>query len=189
VSALCLGGMNFGAWANADPGDCSRIIEGALDAGINFIDTADVWSAGESEEIIGRAIAGKRERVVVATKFSAPMGSDVNQRGNSRRWIMLAVEASLRRLGTDWIDLYQMHRPETETELEETIDALSDLVSAGKIRYFGSSTCPPHEVVRGQWISRRRNLRRFATEQPPYSLLARSAEAELLPFAASSASA
>ncbi len=181
VSSLCLGAMNFGAWANADHAECTRIIDSALDAGINFIDTADVYSAGESEEIVGRAIAGKREHVVVSTKFSSPMGVDPNQRGNSRRWIMLAVEDSLRRLGTDWIDLYQMHRPETETELEETLDALNDLVSAGKIRYLGSSTCPPHEVVRAQWISERRNLRRFAAEQPPYSMLARGAEAELLP--------
>ncbi len=182
VSSLCLGGMNFGAWANADHADCARIIDTALDAGINFIETADAYSPdGESETIIGQAIAGRRDRVVVATKFATPMGSDPNQRGSSRRWIMQAVENSLRRLRTDWIDLYQMHRPDPETDLEETIDALSDLVHQGKIRAFGSSTCAPHEVVRGQWISDRRNLRRFATEQPPYSLLVRRAEAELLP--------
>jgi aryl-alcohol dehydrogenase-like predicted oxidoreductase len=182
VSSLCLGGMNFGAWANADHADCTRIIQTALDAGLNFIETADVYSPdGESETIIGHAIAGRRDRVILATKFATPMGSDPNQRGGSRRWIMLAVENSLRRLQTDWIDLYQMHRPDPQTDLEETIDALSDLVHQGKIRAFGSSTCAPHQVVAGQWISDKRNLRRFATEQPPYSLLARRAEAELLP--------
>jgi aryl-alcohol dehydrogenase-like predicted oxidoreductase len=181
VSSLCLGGMNFGAWANADHEDSARIVHTALDAGINFVDTADVYSAGESEEIIGKALAGRRDGVVLATKFHNPMGPDANHRGNSRRWIVRAVEDSLRRLGTDWIDLYQMHRPEPETDLEETIDALSDLVRAGKIRYFGSSTCAPHQIVQGQWAAARRNLGRFVTEQPPYSLLVRKAEAELLP--------
>jgi aryl-alcohol dehydrogenase-like predicted oxidoreductase len=182
VSSLCLGGMNFGAWANGDHADCGRIIDAALDSGINFIETADVYSPqGESETIIGKAVAGKRDRVILATKFATPMGAEPNRHGGSRRWIMLAVEDSLRRLGTDWIDLYQMHRPDPETDLEETIDALNDLVHAGKIRYFGSSTCPPHQLVRGQWISDKRNLRRFATEQPPYSLLVRKAEAEMLP--------
>jgi aryl-alcohol dehydrogenase-like predicted oxidoreductase len=173
--------MNLGAWANGDRADCARIIHRALDAGINFIETADVYSAGESEEIIGAAIAGRRDEVVLATKFATPMGTDPNRRGASRRWIMLAVEDSLRRLGTDWIDLYQMHRPDSQTELEETIDALTDLVRAGKIRYFGSSTCPPHQIVEAQWVSDRRSLGRFATEQPPYSLLVRKAEAEVLP--------
>jgi len=181
VSALCLGGMNFGGWANGDHDDCARIVHAALDAGINFIETADVYSAGESEEIIGKAIAGRRERVVLATKFASPMGDDPNRRGSSRRWITIAVEDSLRRLGTDWIDLYQMHRPDSDTDVEETIDALTDLVRAGKIRYFGSSTCAPHQVVEAQWASARRNLGRFVTEQPPYSLLVRKAEAELLP--------
>jgi aryl-alcohol dehydrogenase-like predicted oxidoreductase len=181
VSSLCLGGMNLGAWANNDRADCTRIIHGALAAGINFIETADVYSAGDSEEIIGAAIAGRRDAVVLATKFGTPMGADPNRRGSSRRWIMLAVEDSLRRLGTDWIDLYQMHRPDSQTELEETIDTLTDLVRAGKIRYFGSSTCPPHQIVEAQWVSERRGLGRFATEQPPYSLLVRKAEAELFP--------
>jgi aryl-alcohol dehydrogenase-like predicted oxidoreductase len=184
VSSLCLGGMNMGAWANGDHADCERIIHAALDSGINFIETADVYSAGESEEIIGKALRGRRDQVVLATKFGTPMGDDPNNRGTSRRWIMLAVEDSLRRLGTDWIDLYQMHRPESETAFEETIQALTDLVQAGKIRYFGSSTCAPYQVVEAQWISARRNLGRFVTEQPPYSLLVRKAEAELLPVCA-----
>jgi aryl-alcohol dehydrogenase-like predicted oxidoreductase len=184
VSSLCLGGMNFGSWANDDRAECTRIIHSALDAGINFIETADVYSAGESEEIIGAALAGRRDAVVLASKFGTPMGADPNRRGSSRRWIMLAVEESLRRLGTDWIDLYQMHRPDSQTELDETIDALSDLVRAGKIRYFGSSTCPPHQIVEAHWISDRRGLGRFATEQPPYSMLVRKAEAELFPVCA-----
>ena len=182
VSSLCLGGMGFGAWANPDHADCARIIDHALDAGINFIDTADAYSPdGESERIIGKAIEGRRDEVVLATKFATPTGPGANQRGTSRRWIMLAVEASLRRLRTDWIDLYQMHRPDPDTDLEDTLAALSDLVQQGKVRYIGSSTAAPHQIVQGQWISDRRNLRRFATEQPPYSLLVRRAEAEALP--------
>jgi aryl-alcohol dehydrogenase-like predicted oxidoreductase len=181
VSSLCLGGMNLGGWANEDRAECTQIIHTALDAGINFIETADIYSGGDSERIIGAAIADRRDRVVLATKFGTPMSDDPNHRGGSRRWIMLAVEASLRRLGTDWIDLYQMHRPDSQTELEETIDALSELVRAGKIRSFGSSTFAPHQVVEAQWVSERRGLGRFATEQPPYSLLVRKAEAELLP--------
>ena len=182
VSSLCLGGMGFGAWANPDHADCARIIDHALDAGINFIDTADAYSPdGESERIIGTAIEGRRDEVVLATKFATPTGPDANQRGTSRRWIMLAVEASLRRLRTDWIDLYQMHRPDPDTDLEDTLAALSDLVQQGKVRYIGSSSAAPHQIVQGQWISDRRNLRRFATEQPPYSLLVRRAEAEALP--------
>jgi aryl-alcohol dehydrogenase-like predicted oxidoreductase len=181
VSSLCLGGMNLGSWANDDRASCTRLVHSALDAGINFIETADIYSSGESEEIIGAALADRRDRVIVATKFGTPMSDDPNHRGGSRRWIMLAVEASLRRLGTDWIDLYQMHRPDSQTELEETIDTLSDLVRAGTIRAFGSSTLAPHQIVEAQWISERRGLGRFATEQPPYSLLVRKAEAELLP--------
>jgi aryl-alcohol dehydrogenase-like predicted oxidoreductase len=184
VSPLCLGGMNFGAWANTDHEDCTRIVHAALDAGINFIETADVYSAGESEEIIGKAIAGRRDDVVLATKFASPMGEDPNRRGASRRWIMTAVDDSLRRLRTDWIDLYQMHRPDPHTDLDETLAALTDLVRAGKIRYFGSSTCAPHQVVEAQWVSERHGLGRFVTEQPPYSLLVRKAEAELLPVCA-----
>jgi aryl-alcohol dehydrogenase-like predicted oxidoreductase len=183
VNSLCLGGMGFGAWANGDHADCARIIHAALDAGINMIDTADVYSFGESETIIGKAIASRRSDVILATKFSAQMGGDPNHRGTSRLWITRAVEASLRRLGTEYIDLYQMHRSDPHTDLEETIDALTDLVRSGKIRYFGSSTAPPHEVVRAQWLAERRGSGRFVCEQPPYSMLVRRAEAELLPVA------
>src|SRR4051812_48688255 len=148
VSKFCLGAMMFGAWGNPDHDDSSRIIHAALDAGINFIDTADVYSAGESEQIVGKALAGgRREHVVLATKVHGPMGEDPNERGNSRRWIMQEVDNSLRRLQTDWIDLYQVHRPEPSTDIDETLGALSDLVHAGKVRYFGHSTFPAHEIV------------------------------------------
>jgi aryl-alcohol dehydrogenase-like predicted oxidoreductase len=183
VSSLCLGAMMFGAWGNTDHEESVRIIHAALDAGINFIDTADIYSAGESEEIVGRALAGRREHVVLATKFHAAMGGDPNERGNSRRWIMKEVESSLRRLKTDWIDLYQVHRPEPETDIEETLGALSDLVHQGKVRYIGSSTFPASAVVEAQWAARERGLERFVCEQPPYSLLVRAVEADLLPTA------
>ena len=176
VSPLCLGAMMFGSWGNTDQADSVRIIHAALDAGINFIDTADIYSAGESEEIVGKAIAGRRDDVVLATKFHATMGKDPNERGNSRRWIMREVENSLRRLGTDWIDLYQAHRPEAETDIEETLSALSDLVHQGKVRYIGSSTFPASAVVEAQWVARERGLQRFVCEQPPYSLLVRGVE-------------
>ncbi|MDT3444652.1 MULTISPECIES: aldo/keto reductase [unclassified Pseudofrankia] len=183
VSPLCLGAMMFGAWGNQDHDDSIKIINRALDAGINFIDTADVYSAGESEEIVGKALAGRRDDVVLATKLYMPMGPGPNQRGLSRRWIVAEVENSLRRLGTDWIDLYQVHRPDPSTEIDETLGALTDLVRAGKIRYFGSSTFPAHEVVEAQWVAERRGRERFVTEQPPYSLLVRGIEADLLPVA------
>jgi aryl-alcohol dehydrogenase-like predicted oxidoreductase len=184
VSSLCLGAMMFGEWGNPDHDDSIRIIHHALDSGINFIDTADVYSHGESEEIVGKALAGgRRDDVVLATKAHAPMGDDPNQRGNSRRWLVREVENSLRRLGTDWIDLYQIHRPSADTELDETLGALSDLVHAGKVRYLGSSTYPAHEVVEAQWIAERRGRERFVTEQPPYSLLVRGIEADVLPVA------
>jgi aryl-alcohol dehydrogenase-like predicted oxidoreductase len=181
VSPLCLGAMMFGAWGNTDHEDSIRIIHAALDAGINFIDTADVYSAGESEEIVGKALAGRRDDVVLATKFHGTMGEDPNRAGNSRRWIVQEVESSLRRLKTDWIDLYQVHRPEPDTDIEETLGALSDLVHQGKIRYIGSSTYPPSQVVEAQWTARERCLQRFVCEQPPYSLLVRGVEADLLP--------
>ena len=175
VSPLCLGAMMFGAWGNRDHDDSIRIIHRALDAGINFVDTADVYSAGESEEIVGKALAGgRRDAVVLATKFHAAMGDDPNQRGNSRRWIMRAVDNSLRRLGTNWIDLYQVHRPERDTDIDETLGALTDLVRAGKIRYLGSSTFPAHQIVEAQWVAERRGRERFVCEQPPYSILARA---------------
>lgn len=191
VSPLCLGAMMFGAWGEPDHDTSIRIIHCALDAGVNFIDTADVYSLGESEVIVGKALAGgRRDDVILATKFHSPMdvpmgqpGGDPNKRGNSRRWIVREVENSLRRLGTDWIDLYQVHRPDRDTDVEETLAALTDLQRQGKIRAFGSSTFPAHEVVQAQWISERRALGRFVTEQPPYSLLTRGVEADLLPVA------
>ena len=182
VSPLCLGAMMFGAWGNPDHDESIRIIHRGLDAGINFIDTADVYSAGESEEIVGKALAGgKRDGVVLATKFHGTMGDDPNQRGNSRRWIMQAADNSLRRLGTDRIDLYQVHRPEAGTDIDETLGALTDLVRAGKIRYLGSSTFPAHQIVEAQWVAERRGRERFVCEQPPYSILARGIEADVLP--------
>jgi aryl-alcohol dehydrogenase-like predicted oxidoreductase len=182
VSPLCLGAMMFGAWGNTDHDESIRIIHRALDAGINFIDTADVYSRGESEEIVGKALAGgKRDDVVLATKVHGRMGDDPNQYGNSRRWIVREVESSLRRLKTDWIDLYQIHRPEPDTDIDETLGALTDLVRAGKVRYIGSSTFQPSEVVEAQWVAERRGRERFVCEQPPYSMLVRGVEADLLP--------
>ena len=182
VSPLCLGAMMFGGWGNPDHDDSVRIIHRALDAGINFIDTADVYSRGESEEIVGKALSGgRRENVVLATKFHGTMGDDPNQAGNSRRWIMREVDASLKRLQTDWIDLYQVHRWDPWTDHEETLGALSDLVTQGKVRYIGSSTYPASEIVNAQWVARERRLQRFVCEQPPYSILARGIEADVLP--------
>jgi aryl-alcohol dehydrogenase-like predicted oxidoreductase len=181
VSKLCLGTMMFGAWGNPDHDDSIRIIHRALDAGINLVDTADVYSAGESEEIVGKALKGRRDDVVLATKFFMPMGDDPNRRGGSRRWIVRAVEDSLRRLGTDWIDLYQVHRPSPDTDVEETLGALTDLVQQGKVRYIGSSSYSGSQIVEAQWTARERRLQRFRTEQPPYSLLTRSIELDVLP--------
>jgi aryl-alcohol dehydrogenase-like predicted oxidoreductase len=184
VSPLCLGAMMFGGWGNADHDDSVRIIHRALDAGINFIDTADVYSQGESETIVGKALSSiDRSRVVLATKVHFPMGDDPNAQGNSRRWITAEVENSLRRLGTDYIDLYQIHRPDESTDIHETLGALTDLVHAGKIRYFGSSTFPAEMTVEAQWVSFTRQLGRFSTEQPPYSILVRGIERDLLPVA------
>jgi aryl-alcohol dehydrogenase-like predicted oxidoreductase len=182
VSPLCLGAMMFGAWGNTDHEDSIKIIHRALDAGINFIDTADVYSRGESEEIVGKALAdGKRENVVLATKVHGTMGDDPNEFGNSRRWIVREVENSLRRLKTDWIDLYQIHRPELDTDIDETLGALSDMVHAGKVRYIGSSTFPASQIVEAQWVARERGRERFICEQPPYSLLVREIENDVLP--------
>ncbi len=172
----------FGEWGNPDPDEGVAIIHRALDAGINFIDTADVYSRGGSEEIVGRALAGgRRDNVVLATKVHGTMGDDPNEFGNSRRWIIREVENSLRRLQTDWIDLYQIHRPEDDTDIDETLGALTDLVRAGKVRYIGSSTFPASRIVEAQWVSERRGRERFVCEQPPYSLLVRGVEAEILP--------
>ena len=181
VSPYCLGAMMFGAVGNPDHDDSIRIIHKALDAGINFIDTADAYSRGESEEIVGKALKGRRDKIVLATKAHLPMGDDPNQQGNSRRWLTYAVEASLRRLQTDYIDLYQIHRPSPDTDIEETLSALTDLMRAGKVRAIGSSTFPASEIIEAQWVAERRGLARFRTEQPPYSILNRGVEREVLP--------
>jgi aryl-alcohol dehydrogenase-like predicted oxidoreductase len=183
VSPLTLGTMMFGGYGNADHADSVRIIQRALDAGINLVDTADVYSHGESEVIVGKALRGRRDDVVLATKVHGRMGDDVNRFGNSRRWIVREVEESLRRLQTDWIDLYQVHRPEADTDIEETLGALSDLVHAGKIRYVGTSTFLPSQLVEAQYVARERRLVRPVAEQPPYSILARAVEREVLPVA------
>ncbi|MBB5695822.1 aldo/keto reductase [Muricoccus pecuniae] len=181
VSPYCLGAMMFGAAGNPDHDDCVRMIHKALDFGINFIDTADGYSRGESEEIVGKALEGRRNNVVLATKAHMPMGDDPNQQGNSRRWLTHEVEASLRRLRTDRIDLYQIHRPSPDTDIEETLSALTDLMRAGKVRAIGASTFPASDIVEAQWVAERRGLARFRTEQRPYSILNRSVEREVLP--------
>jgi aryl-alcohol dehydrogenase-like predicted oxidoreductase len=181
VSKMCLGAMMFGAWGNHDHEESTRIIHAALDAGINFIDTADVYAQGESEEIVGKALKGRRDEIVLATKFHGAMGDDLNRQGSSRRWIIRAVEDSLRRLDTDWIDLYQVHRPRTDTDIEETLSALTDLVHQGKVRYIGASTFPASQIVEAQWVARERGLQRFVTEQPAYSILVRRIEEDILP--------
>ena len=181
VSPLCLGAMMFGPWGNEDRAESARIINRALDAGINFVDTADVYSAGVSEEIVGEAIKDRRDEVFLATKFFMPMAEDPHSRGGSRRWVMRAVEDSLRRLGTDHIDLYQVHRPSPDTDVEETLGALTDLVRQGKVRYLGSSSYSGSQIVEAQWAAREGRLQRFVTEQPPYSLLVRGIEADVLP--------
>jgi aryl-alcohol dehydrogenase-like predicted oxidoreductase len=182
VSPYCLGAMMFGAMGNPDHDDSVRIIHKALDAGINFIDTADVYSQGESEEIVGKALKGRRDDVVLASKMHYPMGDDPNHRGNSRRWIIAAVENSLRRLQTDHLDLYQVHRPDPTVDVEETLSALSDLIHSGKVRAIGASSFPASEIVEAQWVAERRGLERFRTEQPPYSIVNRSIEREVLPI-------
>jgi aryl-alcohol dehydrogenase (NADP+) len=182
VSPYGLGALMFATQVgNSDPEDSIRIIHKALDSGINLIDTADAY--GDSEEIVGRALKGRREHVVLTTKVSRPMGADPNQRGASRRWIMTAIENSLRRLQTDHIDVYQIHRPDPETDIEETLSAMTDLVRSGKVRAIGTSTMPASDIVEAQWVAERRGLERFRTEQPPYSILNRSIEREVLPVA------
>jgi aryl-alcohol dehydrogenase-like predicted oxidoreductase len=183
VSPLCLGAMMFGAWGNRDHDDSIAIIHAALDAGINFLDTADVYSRGESEEIVGKALAGgRRDAVVLATKAHGRMhDEDPNAFGNSRRWLVKEVDDSLRRLKTDWIDLYQIHRPEPDTDIDQTLGALSDLVAAGKVRAIGSSTFPAWQIVQAQWVAEQRGRERFVCEQPPYSMLIRAIERDVLP--------
>jgi aryl-alcohol dehydrogenase-like predicted oxidoreductase len=185
VRKLCLGAMMFGDWGTKDHDESIRIIHRAFDAGINFIDTAGLYSQGESEVIVGEALAGgKRDDVVLATKVHMPMGGDANQRGNSRRWIMREADNSLRRLGTDWIDLYQIHRYDPDTDLDETLGALTDLVRAGKVRDVGHSTFPVSAIVEAQWTARERGRERFVCEQPPYSILTRGIEVDVLPTCA-----
>jgi aryl-alcohol dehydrogenase (NADP+) len=181
VSDICLGTMVLGAWGNTDHEDSGRLINRALDAGVNFLDTADIYAFGESEEIVGKAIKSRRDEVVLATKFWNGMGALPNQRGGSRRWVIQAVEDSLRRLGTDYIDLYQMHRPDPDAEIDETLAALSDLVRQGKVRYIGSSTFPAEAVVEAQWAAERHRSERFVCEQPPYSIFQRGIETAILP--------
>jgi aryl-alcohol dehydrogenase-like predicted oxidoreductase len=181
VSVQCLGAMMFGPWGNPDHDDCLRMVDRALEGGINFIDTADAYSAGESEEIVGKAISRRRDDVVLATKVHFPMGRGPNEGGNSRLWIMREVENSLRRLDTDRIDLYQIHRPDPGTDISETLGALTDLVRQGKVRYIGSSTFTGWQIAEAQWVSDRRNLERFVCEQPPYSIFARHVEDHVFP--------
>ncbi|MWV59170.1 aldo/keto reductase [Rathayibacter sp. VKM Ac-2754] len=181
VSPLALGTMMFGPWGNDDRADSIRVIHAALDAGINFVDTADVYSGGISEEIVGEALQGRRDDVVLATKFFMPMGEGPNRSGGSRKYIMRAVEDSLRRLGTDYIDLYQVHRPSPTADVEETLGALTDLVRQGKVRSIGSSSYSGSQIVEAQWAARERGLERFVTEQPPYSILVRGIEEDVLP--------
>ncbi len=181
VSPYCLGAMMFGEIGNPDHDDSIRIIHKALDAGINFIDTADMYSRGESEEIVGKALDGRRDAVVLATKARQPMGADPNRQGASRRWLVQALDDSLRRLKTDHVDLYQIHRPDPDTDVEETLSVLTDLMRAGKIRAFGASSYPASDIVEAQWVAERRGLQQFRTEQPHYSILNRGIESEVLP--------
>ena len=182
VSPFALGTMKFGPYGNPDPGDCVRIIHKALDAGINVIDTADVYGGdGATERIVGKALQGRRDDVVLATKFNGPMGTDPNRQGNSRRWIVTAAEDSLRRLGVDHIDLYQVHHVDHRTDMEETLSALTDLLRAGKVRAIGTSGQPATQIAEAQWLAERRGLARFRTEQPHYSILNRGIERDVLP--------
>ncbi|OIK00482.1 aldo/keto reductase [Streptomyces sp. MUSC 14] len=183
VSTLALGAMNFGAMGRTTQDEVTALVDTALDAGINVIDTADVYSAGESEEMVGKALAGRRDDIVLATKAALPMGDERNHRGGSRRWLVTALDNSLRRLGVDHVDLYQIHRWDPDTSDEETLSALTDLQRAGKIRYFGSSTFPAYRIVQAQWAARDHHLSRYVTEQPSYSVLQRGIEAHVLPAA------
>jgi aryl-alcohol dehydrogenase-like predicted oxidoreductase len=179
VSPYALGTLMFATSMGNDPGDSARLVHKALDAGINFVDTADAY--GDSEDVVGRALEGRRDDVVLATKFSRPTGQDPNQQGASRRWIVTAVENSLRRLRTDHIDLYQLHRPDPRTDIEETLAALTDLIRSGKVRAIGASNTPASDLVEAQWVAQQRGLARFHTEQPAYSILNRGVEREVLP--------
>ena len=181
VSKFCFGAGMFGYFGNSDQKECIRMVDRAMDAGVNYFDTSDVYSHGESETILGKALKGKREDVILATKFALPMDDNPNHRGSSRRWIIEEVENSLRRLDTDYIDLYQAHRPDGTVDIDETLGALSDLVQQGKVRMIGTSTFPAEQLVEAHWCSEKRNRERFRTEQPPYSIFARRIEADILP--------
>jgi aryl-alcohol dehydrogenase (NADP+) len=186
VSRFGLGTMVLGSWGNRDRAECRRIINGALDAGINLVDTADVYGFGENEEIVGEALRDRRDEVILATKFHNPLGdpttaAGVNRRGNSRHWVSRAIDDSLRRLGVDHVDLYQIHRPDPDTPIAETVGALDDLVRAGKIRYWGTSTFPADELVEARWAAERLHVNGPHTEQPPYSILCRHIERDVLP--------
>ncbi len=181
VSSLALGAMNFGTIGNTTQEEATAIVDGALEAGVNLIDTADMYSGGQSEEMVGRAIAGRRDDVVLATKANMPMGEERNHQGSSRRWLVTELDNSLRRLGVDHVDLYQIHRWDPTTSDEETLSALTDLQRAGKIRYFGSSTFPACRIVQAQWAAREHHLGRYVTEQPSYSILQRGIETHVLP--------
>jgi aryl-alcohol dehydrogenase-like predicted oxidoreductase len=182
VSRICLGTMLLGKWGVLDRGDAVRMVHGALDSGVNFFDVADVYSGGQSEEILGEAIAGRRHEVVISTKFFGPMSDSPLRQGASRRWIMQAVEGSLRRLGTDYIDVYLQHRHDPSTALDETLGALSDLIHQGKVRVIGSSTFPAELIMEALWVSESRGRERFRCEEPPYSILTRGVESEVLPL-------
>ncbi|RAO11041.1 aldo/keto reductase [Micromonospora noduli] len=181
VSTLVLGAMNFGKLGHTTQDEATAIVDAALEAGINLIDTADMYSQGESEQLVGKAIAGRRDDIVLATKAGMPMGDERNQRGSSRRWLVTELDNSLRRLGVDHVDLYQIHRWDPTTSDEETLSALTDLQRAGKIRYFGSSTFPAYRIVQAEWAAREHHLGRYVTEQPSYSILQRGIEAHVLP--------
>ncbi|QKW37936.1 aldo/keto reductase [Actinomadura sp. NAK00032] len=181
VSSLALGAMNFGAIGDTPQDEATAIVDAALEAGVNLIDTADMYGRGESEEMVGKAIAGRRDDIVLATKAGLPMSDERNQRGASRRWLATELDNSLRRLGVDHVDLYQIHRWDPSTSDEETLSALTDLQRAGKIRYFGSSTYPAYRIVQAEWAARAGGLSRYTTEQPSYSILQRGIEADVLP--------
>ncbi|ULR52154.1 aldo/keto reductase [Streptomyces deccanensis] len=183
VSSLALGAMNFGRIGRTTQDEATALVDAALEAGVNLVDTADMYGDGESEEMVGKAIAGRRDDIVLATKAGMPMGEELNHRGGSRRWLVTALDDSLRRLGVDHVDLYQLHRWDPDTDDEETLSALTDLRRAGKIRYFGSSTFPAHRIVQAQWAAREHRLGRYVTEQPSYSVLQRGVEAHVLPVA------
>ncbi|HEV7979290.1 aldo/keto reductase [Amycolatopsis sp.] len=183
VSSLALGAMNFGQIGRTTQDEATAIVDAALEGGINIIDTADWYSGGESEEMVGKAIAGRRDDIVLATKANMPMGDERNHQGSSRRWLVTELDNSLRRLDVDHVDLYQIHRWDPSTSDEETLSALTDLQRAGKIRYFGSSTFPAYRLVQAQWAARENHLSRYVTEQPGYSILQRGIETHVLPVA------